>query len=347
MSAEIESLSSDMSSRRTGGGTSPMLVAVSVLALLLAGWAHWRFNHFDDRVDKVRKQVAELRESRNRLAAQISALTTRLETSQNAMRAELGTLKELPAQIAVLGRGVEELKARTEAPQRAWARAEALYLLDLAQRQLDLDHDIGTAIAAMEAADARLAAFNDPAMGEVRRLLAQDLGSLRAVTVPDLPAVLERIATVESAAASLPVLGVPVAREATGAGEPAATSTFRRALRRIADALSGLVSFRRVGPAAMQLVTQEEQSLRRQHLELLLLAARVAAMQPDSSAYTSSLDAASKWLDQYFDGSSPAVVAARREIAALRNVSVEPPVPTIGAAARQLQLVMHGGTSAP
>jgi uroporphyrin-3 C-methyltransferase len=346
MSAEIESLSSDMNSRRTSG-TNPMPFVLAVLALLLAIYAHWRFSQFDDRVDRVRRQVTELRASRDRLAGQVSTLNARLETSQNALRSELRGLKELPAQVAVLGRGVEELKARTEAPQRAWARAEALYLLDLAERQLYLDRDVGTAIAAMEAADARLAALKDPAMTDVRRLLAQDLAALRAVPLPDLPAILARIAKLEDAVPGLPVVGVPVTRESRVDAGPEPKGAFQRALRRIVDALGGLVSFRRVDPATSRLVSPEEESLRRQHLELHLFAARVAAMQPDGAAYTQSLQAAGTWLTQFFDPSSPQVAAAQAEIAALGSANVEPARPAIGAAARQLQRVTHGGATAP
>jgi uroporphyrin-III C-methyltransferase len=348
MSAEIESLSSDMSTRRTGGGgASPMLVAFAVLALLLAAFTYWRVGQFDDRISRVRKQVVELHASQDRLSGQIATLGARLETSQSALRSELRGLQELPAQVAVLGRGVEELRARTEAPQRAWARAEALYLLDLAERQLYLDRDVGTAIAAMEAADARLASFSDPAMAEVRRLLAQDLAALRAVPLPDLAALLARIARLEDAVPTLPVLGVPVTRGSRTGAEPVPTGAFRRALHRITEALSSLVTLKRVDPATSRLVTAEEQSLRRQHLELLLFAARVAAMQPDGVAYAQSLDAAGTWLTQFFDPSSRAVAAARTEIQALRGANVEPARPKIGAAARQLQSLMHTGTTTP
>ena len=61
MTNEIESLTSDLNSRRTGSGGSPMLFAVVGLALLLAGYAHWRFGQFDERIDRVRGQVTELR----------------------------------------------------------------------------------------------------------------------------------------------------------------------------------------------------------------------------------------------------------------------------------------------
>lgn len=348
MSAEIESLPSDMNSRRAGGsGARPVLLVVAVLGLLLAIYAHWRIGQFDSRIDRVRRQVVELRAMQGRLAGQLTSLTARLDTSQNAMRAELRNLQELPAQMAVLGRGVEELRSRTEAPQRAWARAEALYLLDLAERQLYLDRDVGTAIAAMEAADARLASFNDPAMAEVRRLLAQDLAALRAVPLPDLPAVLKRIAALEDALPTLPVLGVPVTRPSRTEAEPEPAGAFRQALHRITAALRSMLTLKRVDPATSRLVTQEEQSLRRQHLELLLFAARVAAMQPDGAAYAQSLAAAGTWLTQFFDPSSPEVASAKSEIEALRSANVEPARPKIGAAARQLQGLMRGGGTAP
>jgi uroporphyrin-3 C-methyltransferase len=347
MSAEIESLSSDMNARRAGNGPSPMLVAFAVVALLLAIYAHWRFGQFDERIDRVRGQVTQLRGTQDRLAGQLATLTARLETSQNAMRTEMRGLRELPAQVNELGRSVEELRTRTEAPQRAWVRAEALYLLDLGERRLNLEHDVVTAIVAMETADARLAALNDPAVVEVRRLLARELAELRAVPVPDLPSVLSRIAAVEDAVATLPVLGVPVTKGRQLEAAPEPRGPLERGLHRLAQALRDLVSLKRIDPATTRLVTQEEVSLRRQHLELLLFAARIAAMEPDAAAYEQSLQAAETWLGEFFDVASPAAAGARTEIAALRSVNIAPRLPAVGAAARQLQRVMRGNTASP
>ncbi|NJD32928.1 MAG: hypothetical protein FIB04_13705 [Gammaproteobacteria bacterium] len=347
MSAEIESLSTEMNARRTGGGSSPMLVAFAVIALLLAVYAHWRFGQFDERIDRVHGQVTQLRGTQDRLAGQIATLNARLDTSQNATRNELRGLRELPAQVGELGRSVEELRTRTEAPQRAWVRAEAMYLLDLGARRLNLEHDVVTAIVAMETADARLATLNDPAVTEVRRLLAQELTELRAVPAPDLPAVLARVAAIEDAIPAFPVLGVPVTSARRAPAEPAPQGAFERGMHRLAQALRDLVSLKRIDPATTRLVTQEEESLRRQHLELLLFAARVAAMQPDAAAYQESLKAASAWLTEFFDPSSPAVKGAQGEIAALRDISIAPPLPAVGAAARQLQRVMGGTPASP
>ena len=165
--------------------------------------------------------------------------------------------------------------------------------------------------------------------------------------LPDLPVLVARIAALEDAVPTLPVLGVPATGESTTDAEPEPAGAFRRALHRIAEALGSLVTLKRVDPATSRLVTQEEQSLRRQHLELLLFAARVAAMQPDGPAYAQSLEAASAWLTQFFDTRSPEGASAKSEVEALRTANVEPARAAIGAAARQLQGLMRGGSSAP
>jgi uroporphyrin-3 C-methyltransferase len=263
------------------------------------------------------------------------------------MRTELRGLRELPAQVGELGQSVEELRTRTEAPQRAWVRAEAMYLLELGERRLKLEHDVGTAVVAMATADARLATLNDPAVADVRRLLAEELAALRAVPVPDLTAVLARISSIEAVVPTLPVLGVPATVARRPQDEPEPKGPLERGVHRLAEAMRDLVSLKRIDPATTRLVTQQEESLRRQHLDLLMFAARVAAMEPDAAAYQQSLQAATAWLEQFFDVSSPQTAAVRTELAALRSVNIAPPLPAVGAAARQLQSVMRGNAATP
>jgi uroporphyrin-3 C-methyltransferase len=347
MSAEIESLSTDQNARRPGQGVSPMIVAMAVIALLGAIYAHWRLAQFDDRVDRVRRQIAGLHETQARIDARTQSLAAELEASRNTWRTELRGLRELPGQLSELGQSVEELRTRTETPQRAWVRAEALYLLELAERRLKLERDVQTAIVAMESADARLATLDDPAVRDVRAKLALELAALRAVPVPDIADVLVRIGRLEDEVPTLPVMGMPVSQGQRPAAEQQAPGVLTRAWRRVRRALADLVSLRSIEPATARLVTQEEESLRRQHLELLLFGARVAAMQPDGAAYAQSLRAAGSWIEQYFDTARPEVEATLAEIAALELTIIEPPLPKIGEAGRLLQGVIRGSTPAP
>jgi uroporphyrin-3 C-methyltransferase len=222
MSAEIESLTTDVKSRRTSHGVSPMLVALVVLGLLLAIYAHWRFGQFDERIDRLRGQVNELRSAQGRIESRLQSMAADLESSRATWRTEVRGLREVPAQVNELGQSVEELRARTEAPQRAWVRAEALYLLELAERRLELEDDVQTALAAMESADARLATIDDPAVREVRAKLSGEIAALRAVTPPDVGQVLSRIGRLEDSVPSLPVVGMPVSQGRRTEPAPAA-----------------------------------------------------------------------------------------------------------------------------
>jgi uncharacterized protein HemX len=146
---------------------------------------------------------------------------------------------------------------------------------------------------------------------------------------------------------TLPVIGMPVSEVKRDKPEADKLSRLARAWQRIRLALRDLVSLRRIEPATARLVTQEEESLRRQHLELLLFGARVAAMQPDGVAFAQSVRAANLWLAQYFDPASAPVEAAVSELVALEVTNIEPPLPPVGEARRLLQGVIRGSTSAP
>ena len=353
MSTEIESLPTDPSVRRTGnGGSNPLWIALAVIALLLALYAHWRFNQFDDRIDRLRQRRTELSTTLKSLRAELQALDVRERQASAQLSEEIRALREVPTQVGELGQSVAELRARTEAPQRAWVRAEALYLLELAGRRLRLEHDVPTAIAAMESADARLATVTDPATAEVRSRLAQELQALRAVDIPDVASIIATLTSLEARSPGLRVLGVPVTQSRRGAptgwsayGTESRDGTLDRVMRRLAQAWADLFSYRRVDPAASRLVTSEEESLRRQHLELLLFAARIAAMQQDRQAYQQSIRAAVDWLDRFFDVRDGAVATVRGELLELEAVDVDPARPQIGGAAQLLQRVNRAGTS--
>jgi uroporphyrin-3 C-methyltransferase len=88
-------------------------------------------------------------------------------------------------------------------------------------------------------------------------------------------------------------------------------------------------------------VTSEEETLRRQHLELLLFAARIGAMQQDPTAYRQSLESAIHWLDRYFKARDAGVIEAREELQSLAALVVKPVRPETGKAAQMLQRVVR------
>src|SRR5690606_26269859 len=129
-------------------------------------------------------------------------------------------LDEVPAQLQELASATEELRGRAEGPERAWSRAEAMYLLELAQRRLALNRDIETAIAALEGADLRLASLKDASFAPVRQQIARELQALRSVEAPDVIGIGARLTTLEERVDQLPVKGIVVTeRQSTSRDE--------------------------------------------------------------------------------------------------------------------------------
>ncbi|HYM34029.1 MAG TPA: uroporphyrinogen-III C-methyltransferase, partial [Steroidobacteraceae bacterium] len=244
----------------------------------------------------------------------------------------------LPQQVKDLVAAHEDLRARTERPQRAWSRAEALYLIELAERRLSFDRDTATAIMALESADARLASLRDASLNGVRERIAKDLQALRVVPVPDRVGVTTRLAAVETQVDSLPLKGILVGQRTENAPEDESESIFGKTWNAFTNALDRMFVVRRIDAAHGNIVSLEEQSLRREHLKLLLFSARSATQRIDQIAYRASLDAAKSWLAQYFNESA-AVSSATLEIETLAAINMSPPLPDISGTEQMLARV--------
>lgn len=318
---------------------SRLTTAIAVLALAIGAYALWRLDSTRDRVDQLTQQLAQATTQRDVLQSEIRAATEREQTARQALAQRLDALKDAPKQLQEFGAALEELRGRAEGPERAWSRAEASFLMQLAQQRLALDRDIDTAIAALEAADSRLASLRDPAVAAVRQQLAREIQALRAVVRPDLAGIMARLANAEEQAAGAAVLGI-IAIERTTPLTQLPEGVFARAWAVARNAIAGLVTVRKIDSRGGNVVTLEEQALRRQHLQLLLYSARAAVVRHDSTAYRSALAGARQWLGEFFDLTDPQAAALAREVQALEPVNIDPPLPDVTKSSQTLQRLM-------
>lgn len=322
---------------------SRLTTAIAVLALATATYALWRLDATRDRLDEVNDLARSLTADRNALQGELRALSQREDQSGRELTTRIDALSPLPKQVQDLSTAIEELHGRTEGPQRAWSRAEALFLMEIAQRSLVLDRDVATAIAALESADSRLATASDAALTSVRQQLASDLQALRAVRVPDRTGILTRLSAAEAQATRLKVGGILEVERGHEPGEALPEGFFARASTIVGRALASIVRVREVDERGGAIVTMDEQLVRRQHLQLLLFTARTAVARHDQPAYRSSLASARQWLGEFFDVSSPSAQALLQEIQLLEAIEIAPKLPDISKSAESLQRLMPRG----
>src|SRR4030095_11961692 len=128
-------------------------------------------------------------------------------------------------------------------------------------------------------------ALREPWGGPGRQQIARELTALRAVRQPDTVGVLSRLASAEEAAAHLPIKGVLAAEPHTTDRAALPEGMWARAWAMTRNAFANLIVIRTVDDQAGSIVTADEAQVRRQHLQLLLFAARTGVARHGATGY--------------------------------------------------------------
>ena len=319
---------------------SRLTTTMAALALATSIYALLRIDSTRDRLDRT-NDAARTRDAESaQIRADLKSVANRQRAAARDLDRRVDVLEDVPKQVEELVLSVEQLRGRAEGPERAWSRAEAMFLLELGQRRLGLDRDVQTAIVALESADARLAALRDQSVAPVRQQIARELTALRAVRQPDTIGILARLASAEEAAAHLPIKGILAAERHTTDRAALPEGKFARAWAMTRTAFANLIVVRTVDDKAGSIVTADEAQVRRQHLQLLLFAARTAVARHDAPAYREALAGARQWMGEFFELSSPGAQALLEQIQQLEPVDIDPQLPDISGSSRALQRLL-------
>lgn len=271
-----------------------------------------------------------------------------LETSAGARLAELGgesqhsraALAQAQAGLREAQARVTELEARVADTQEQRVALEEMYrelsrsaddrvlseveqMLVLASQQLQLAGNVRGALAALQAADARLARAEKLAATPLRRAITQDMDRLKAVPQVDAAGMAVRIDQVISQADSLPLLvseSLPQVR-AIRARPVDEASGFTRAARDFWDEMKALVRIRDLETQDAALLTPAQSYFLRENLKLRLLAARIALVARDEASFREDLRASQAWIGRFFDAKARPTVTA---LATLKQVADAP-----------------------
>ncbi|WP_394171601.1 uroporphyrinogen-III C-methyltransferase [Saccharospirillum alexandrii] len=188
-----------------GGGSgrsNRLLVSLLVLVLMVAGlawlvyWGWQQYRVLQQESDTVVSSLSELRQ-------QVSSLSVRLESSESEReRLAQQVQQEQQALEAMLIETAQRLSRRQDLEADRWPLEEALTLLRLAERRLQLDGDATIAISLLNAADQVLAGLTEAAVLPVRRQIASDRLALQSVGSVDLNGTYFRLEAINERIAS-------------------------------------------------------------------------------------------------------------------------------------------------
>jgi uroporphyrin-3 C-methyltransferase len=305
--------------RREGDRAARILGAVALLATAAAAWIA-----VDARLS--------VRTMESTAGGRLAELGAESQTSKNA-------LAQLQAQLRDAQSRVTELEARVADTQEQRVALEEMYrelsrsaddrvlseveqMLVQASQQLQLAGNVRGALAALQAADQRLARAEKLAATPLRRAITQDMDRLKAVPQIDTVGLAVKLDGLIAQTDSLPLLIAETP-------PPARVARLRvpeeqgitRAARDFWEEMKGLVRIRDLDAPEPVLLAPAQTYYLRENLKLRLLAARVSLLARDESTFREDLRATQAWIAKYFDARARPTVAA---LATLRQIAEAP-----------------------
>ncbi len=323
---------------RQGRGRRRAVVTLLVVAAILAA-AYLALELRQEA--KLQQQLADAR------AREVAEATARAEAAASQAQ-------EAKKRLAELEQAVVE-SADSASPVAPPSRDEALLLeverlITLAMHDLQLTRQTGTALAALELADARLAAANAPRWQPLRRALGRDIERLRTVPVVDTTGIALRLDQLIAGADVWPMITTPAAppaappvpapaapkaaprsaaKKAEPASAPPSPSAWERVRAWLTAEFGDLIRIREVATPEALLLNTEQGRLVRQQLKLRLLGARLALLARNDKLYHADVESAQTLLALYFDGRHASVAGAANTLRQLNTTVLAADVPTL------------------
>ena len=347
-------------------GKAGRAVAVIGLVGLLAGGGYlWHQDAQNARVendeqrDRVDARVnarinARINELRERLERDEKSFNERVEEIRGEAQAQQGVAtahrEKILSDVQVLSDAVAALRAEFGRSVDRWSLEEVERLMVIANQRLQLAADTELAGNALKLADSRLRKLvdADPALGPVRKMLADEIASLDNVATVDVAGTLNALSALSRSVDDLPLAGdvkdagvdsAAVEEESSSADPAAADSSLWAAGKNFLADLGALVQVERDGKSRAPILSVELRLMVFEKTKLILESCQLAFLRERGDVYESRMAAAKNWVTKNFDTESAAVDAWLERWAVLAAVSPETELPDISASLRALREV--------
>lgn len=337
-----------------------LAVVAIVLGVGVAVTAYFTWREVDRVVDSQQQLASDADTGMARLQDRLSDGARRVDAIQSELDQRLQAARKRQEQeIAALRedqQGVEEsvalLRAQMGRSQDGWLLAEAQYLLRIANQRTQLQGDVETALAAMQAADGRLQELSDPGFLPVREALAEEMNALKSVPRVDVAGLALNLADLQQQVPKLRLAGaqyVPAQQRFGDPREDIAASDWRELPKVIWQAIRRLLAIRTQHEPTTPMLPPDQQFFLYQNLQLVLEAAQLALLQGNAGSYRASLETAQRWLGEHFDQDDPATALMDQSLARLAAVDIAPELPDISESLRLLrrQMALMNAADAP
>jgi uroporphyrin-3 C-methyltransferase len=321
--------------KKKPGRVTALAIILSLIALAASGTGLYFLYQLQQQAVSRGAAAGRLSKQLDSLEQTIAAIKGRNTQTENA-------LEKLKTRQEALRDSLNKLYRDQERDSTDWAVAEVEHLMIIATQSLTLQKDVGTSLAALEAADNRLRDLGDPALLPVRRQLTSDINALRAVNDVDISGLSLYLSDLVGRVGELPLNEAAVGN--TGAREDreetsaeARMPAWKRFLVGVWHELKSLLVITRSGKAGTALLLPEEKYFLYQNLRLQLETTRAAIFRRDTANFHSSLDIVLQWLRDYFDTGNTAVRNTIQSLQEMKKLNLDQELPDISSSLESLR----------
>ena len=301
-----------------------LLVIITLLLAICIGI------YTNNQVLKLKKEIKQGQTETSSIEKEINAsIDSKLQSVLSKLSNTQQKLEELESKQDVLSHSLSKPVEQQIHVNEDYALAEIEHLLIIANYNLQLDHNVATALSAMEAVDARLKAFTEPEAISAREQLISDMNELRSLNQADLSGMALYLSDLISRVDDLE-LKENVVIEQVFQDEPSENSEVpvegvKHFFSLVWQELKSLVVITRDNEVSVARLLPDEVYFLRANLKLELANARFAVFNRDTDNLHMSIKHMQSWLQNYFDMSDANVRNIFDTLTAMKKTKLEFP----------------------
>ena len=313
---------------KSPGRTFNWVSIVALGALTLSLWQWW-----DNRQQytNLQQELARRLSEADGAMKQNAVMVLQANESVNLARGKLANLEGKIAESQNQQVALEAMYQELSRNRDEWSLTEIEQILSIAAQQLQLAGNVPAALTALQAADHRLLRIDKPQLAALRKVIDQDIQTLKAMPFIDLVGLSVKLDNLIAGLDNLPLLSEARAIPENGAMPTADKSagTLSRWTGGIWNEIRQLVRIQNIESTDVPLLNPNQTFFLRENLRLRLLTARLALLRYDETTYKTDLKAARDWLNRYFDTANRSVRGDDAVLRQLIDSSISIKIPDI------------------